>query len=283
LKDMTHAKSPIKKVELGQFVDRHTMRFVREYPHPIERVWSALTDPAQMKIWWMPCSLLETHAGGRYVLESPLGNAKFEGRIKECEPPRLIDFSGVTRFELSPHEGGCRLVLTLKRWPMGWNPVSLAGFHAWLDHLRLHLDGFDYDQIMELARVWQSVYAGYAYLIQLNLADGAKVIHRVHFAEGDGNLRDSMKPVLDEVVRLLGQNPSLNLQIDGFCDDPCSYEDSFRLADARVKSVADYLCAAGIARSRFFQGASGNTHMIVPSDAEEGRAFNRRVELRPTW
>jgi len=283
LKTSTLKKSPIKKVELGQFVDRDTMRFVREYPYPIERVWSALTDPAQMKIWWMPCALLETRTGGKYVLLSPLGNTKFEGRLKECTPPRVIDFSGVTRFELSELESGCRLVLTLKRWPNGWNPVSLAGFHAWLDHLLLHLEGFGYDDIMDLARVWQPTYPAYEYLIHLNLADGAKVIHRVHFAENDSALGDSMKPVLDEITRVLKENPSLNLQIDGFCDDPCSFDESFKLSDARVKAVADYLSANGIARSRFFEGSSGNTHMMVPSDAPEGRAFNRRVELRPAW
>ena len=280
---MTHAKSPIKKVELGQFIDRDTMRFVREYPHPIERVWSALTDPAQMAVWWMPCSMLEMRAGGKYVLHSPLGNAKFEGRIKECDPPRLIDFSGVTRFELSAHEGGCRLVLTLKRWPNGWNPVSLAGFHGWLDQLRLHLDGFSRKQIDDLVNGWPQIFPGYEYLIQLNRADGAKVVHRVHFAENETALRDSMKPVLDEVAQLLTRKPSLNLQIDGFCDDACSYEDSFKLADARVKTVSEYLHIAGIAPTRFFSGSSGNTHRLVPSDAEEGRAFNRRVELRPTW
>ena len=121
--------SPIRKVELGQFLDRNTMRLVREYPHPIDRVWSALTDPEQISVWWMPCSKLEACTGGKYVLVSPLGNQTFEGRIEQCDPPRLIDFSGVTRFQLFEHAGGCRLELTLKRWPIGWNPVSLAGFH----------------------------------------------------------------------------------------------------------------------------------------------------------
>ena len=37
--------SALNKLELGQFVDRDTMRFVRDYPHPIERVWAALTVP----------------------------------------------------------------------------------------------------------------------------------------------------------------------------------------------------------------------------------------------
>jgi hypothetical protein len=87
----------------------------------------------------MPCSKLEARTGGKYVLVSPLGNRTYEGRIEECDPPRLIDFSGVTRFELFERDGGCRLKLILKRWPNGWNPVSLAGFHGWLDQLRLHL------------------------------------------------------------------------------------------------------------------------------------------------
>ena len=63
----------------------------------------------------MPCSKLEARTGGKYVLASPLGNATFEGRIVECDPPRLINFSGVTRFELFETDEGCRLELTLKR------------------------------------------------------------------------------------------------------------------------------------------------------------------------
>jgi outer membrane protein OmpA-like peptidoglycan-associated protein len=92
-----------------------------------------------------------------------------------------------------------------------------------------------------------------------------------------------MNPVLEQVVQLLAESPALNLQIDRFCDDSCSYEESFKLADTRVKAVSDYLSARGIGPKRFFCGSSGNTHMAVPSASEEGRAFNRRVELRPTY
>jgi len=277
------SKNSLKKVELGQFIDRDTMRFVREYPHPVERVWAALTDPAQMSIWWMPCSRLEARAGGAYEMHSPLGNTSFKGRIHECEPPRMIDFSGVTRFELYANEGGCRVVLTLKRWPNGWNPVSLAGFHGWLDQLRLHLEGFSRDQLNEMVDSWSHVYPGYEYLIQLNLADGAKAIHRVHFQVGTATLRDSMKPVLDEVVQLMHQTPTLNLQVDGFCDDPCSFEESITLSMGRATAVSKYLREKGISSERLFVSSAGNSHCVVPSDAEEGRAFNRRVELRPTY
>lgn len=276
--------SALNKLELGQFVDRDTMRFVRDYPHPIERVWAALTVPEQVSVWWMPCSSLELRAGGTYVLNSSLGNAIFKGKIKECQPPRLIDFSGVTRFELFEHEGGCRMVLTLKRWPTGWNPVSIAGFHGWLEQLGLHLEGFDYERINQLVYVWPYVFSAYEYLIRQNVADGAKVIHRVHFRVNDASLRDEMKPVLHQVTDLLRKTPNLQVQLDGFCDDPgSSFEESLKLGKARADAVAEFLREAGIAADRLIVSSAGSSHQVVPNDCEEGRAFNRRVELRPTY
>lgn len=56
-----------KLAALGEFVDRDTMRFVREYPHPVERVWAALVTPEQISVWWMVCETLEAREGGRYV------------------------------------------------------------------------------------------------------------------------------------------------------------------------------------------------------------------------
>lgn len=181
------------------------------------------------------------------------------------------------------HEGGCRLVLTLNRWPNGWNPVSLAGFHGWLEQLRFHLAGHRKEQIDKLVSPWACVFPAYEFLISLNVADGAKVLHRVHFESGSSKLRDNMKPVLEEVVALLREKPDLQIQADGFCDDPCSLEESLTLAKARAEAVSRYLRDAGVSQERMILGAAGNHHQIVPSDSEEGRAFNRRVELRPIY
>jgi len=30
------------------------VHFVRRLPHPVERVWQALTDPAELRRWWAP-------------------------------------------------------------------------------------------------------------------------------------------------------------------------------------------------------------------------------------
>ena len=39
--------------DLARFIDRWTMEYVRTYPHPIERVWKAVSDPAEVAIWFI--------------------------------------------------------------------------------------------------------------------------------------------------------------------------------------------------------------------------------------
>jgi hypothetical protein len=41
----TPTVGPIRKVELGQFLDRNTMRFVRQYPHPLSAYGLRLPIP----------------------------------------------------------------------------------------------------------------------------------------------------------------------------------------------------------------------------------------------
>ena len=51
---------------LGRFLDRRTLEFVRVYPHPIERVWRAITDPAELARWFIPTTKWELQEGGAY-------------------------------------------------------------------------------------------------------------------------------------------------------------------------------------------------------------------------
>ncbi len=79
----------IKQVELAEFVDRDTVRFVPNYPHPVSRVWATLTQPEQIRVWWVPFTTLEMCNGGRYAIETPSGNS-FTGTLTEFDPPKVI-------------------------------------------------------------------------------------------------------------------------------------------------------------------------------------------------
>jgi uncharacterized protein YndB with AHSA1/START domain len=74
------------------------VRFVRRLPHPVDRVWQALTDPAELHKWWGDAHLDLTD-GGRFTLRwlntDDQGNAAtLDGTISKLEPPRFLEISG---------------------------------------------------------------------------------------------------------------------------------------------------------------------------------------------
>ena len=272
----------IRTLDLGQFTDNDTVRFVRDYPHSVDDVWGALTEPDRMKTWWVIFTTLELKEGGRYEIGAPGGN-HFRGRLTEFEHRRLINFSGVTRFELAPTAGGCRMTVTVKRWANGWSPLQLAGFHCQFEQLGLHLEGRTAEEIEKRVQTWRHVFPAYEWLVRENVTDGAAVFDRVHFAANEAHLSDGAVPTLDRLASKLAERPELKLELAGHCDDPCSDDEAARLAASRIDAVAAYLSGAGVAAERLLRLGGGNFHRWVPSDTEEGRAFNRRVELRLTY
>jgi hypothetical protein len=74
----------MSNADLARFIDRYMMEFVRIYPHPIERVWKAITDPAELAQWFIAPSPWELRTGGRYRFD----NDDFSGVVLAYEPPR---------------------------------------------------------------------------------------------------------------------------------------------------------------------------------------------------
>jgi hypothetical protein len=266
---------------LGGFIDRHTMRFVRDYPHPPALVWAALTDPAQLGVWLWPCKSFEAKLGGIGVFDP---GREFSIRVTEFEPQRLLNLGGLYRFELAAEVGGCRLTVDLKRPPDGWSPMGLAGFHGWLGRLSRLLAGAPQDETEAWASgVWNAVFHHCEWELRRFVAGGAKVIWRVHFAETDPGLTAEASAQLDQLAHLL-IDQELAVTIDGFGDDPCDEAESLRLCAARVRAASAHLRAAGVAKDRINVGfVLGNYHYLVERDGEAGRAFNRRIELRPVY
>jgi uncharacterized protein YndB with AHSA1/START domain len=145
--------------ELATFDDRWTMRHVRVYPHPIERVWEAVSTAEHLDAWMMPKWEVERRVGGRYSCTFG-GNVASEGVIIEFDPPRVIDYDGM-RFELEPVAEGTRLTFIqsfdpgsrnepVEDQPGGdlpggpdtpWRTGFVAGFHGALDNLGAWLAG----------------------------------------------------------------------------------------------------------------------------------------------
>ncbi|HLY79999.1 MAG TPA: OmpA family protein [Caulobacteraceae bacterium] len=280
----TQGGAPVRypgDLSLGGFIDRDTMRFVRDYPHPPALVWAALTDPAQLGKWLWPCKSFEARLGGVGVFDP---GREFQVRVTEFEPQRLLNLGGLFRFELAAQGPGCRLTVDLKRPPEGWSPMGLAGFHGWLGRLTRLLAGAPQDEVEAWASgIWNSVFHHCEWELRRFVSSGEPVIWRVHFAENDERLTPEAEAQLDRLAGLL-LDRDLAVTIDGFGDDPCGEAESLSLCAARVRAASARLQAAGVAKGRINVAfVLGNYHYLVERDAEAGRAFNRRIELRPVY
>ena len=123
------------------------MVFRRRLGHSHDRVWAAITDPAE-RANWVPGMRFEPVPHGRFDIwfgDACEGPAHVSGRIAACEPPRLLEL-GSMRFELMPAAEGCLLEFSDVLWfdesrsRFDFANAVLAGWHRFLDTLAIWLD-----------------------------------------------------------------------------------------------------------------------------------------------
>ena len=111
-------------------------------------------------------------------------------------------------------------------------------------------------------------------------AGNSIVLRNVFYAYNSWELMDQSRIELDRVVRLMNENPSLTVEIGGHTDNTGTYEYNLGLSDKRAASVTDYLASRGISPSRMKAKGYGLTQPLATNETEEGRAVNRRTELK---
>ncbi len=93
-------------------------------------------------------------------------------------------------------------------------------------------------------------------------------------------IRAAAYPLLDEVTSILMKNPAMEVEVQGHTDNTGSAEYNQWLSEKRAQRVKDYLVSKGIDPSRLEAKGYGLTQPVASNATEEGRAQNRRVELK---
>jgi hypothetical protein len=106
------------------------------------------------------------------------------------------------------------------------------------------------------------------------------VLRNVFFETDDFQLKPESKTELDKVVTLLRNNPELRVEISGHTDNQGGEEYNQELSEKRAASVVEYLIAEGIEDDRLVAKGYGFNVPIDTNETAEGRANNRRTELK---
>ena len=101
----------------------------------------------------------------------------------------------------------------------------------------------------------------------------------INFDTAKATLRPDAKPVIDQIIALMRENPTLRIQIEGHTDNAGTAASNKTLSEARARTVLNALVAGGIPAARMTAAGFGQERPIAPNSDDAGRTKNRRVEL----
>ncbi len=102
----------------------------------------------------------------------------------------------------------------------------------------------------------------------------------VTFATGSANLDPAFRTTLDKVAATLTEYEKTYVDVLGHTDSTGSDAFNQTLSEQRSTSVASYLTQKGVQSARLATKGYGESQPRATNTTEEGRAANRRVEIR---
>jgi outer membrane protein OmpA-like peptidoglycan-associated protein len=141
-------------------------------------------------------------------------------------------------------------------------------------------DGRNYELvIVESKPMEQEVTADAAALSQSIASTGKAAVYGIYFDTGKSIIKPESTPTIDEITKLLKQNPKLALYVVGHTDNAGTLEFNLKLSADRADAVVKALIGRGIESSRLKAAGVGPYSPEASNKTEEGKAKNRRVEL----
>jgi outer membrane protein OmpA-like peptidoglycan-associated protein len=111
-------------------------------------------------------------------------------------------------------------------------------------------------------------------------------VENVYYDFNKASLQETSYPSLDDLVRLLNENPTMQIELSAHTDSKGTDEYNNKLSEARAQAVVDYLISKGIAKERLIAKGYGESLPVAPNtnadgtDNPEGRQLNRRTEFK---
>jgi len=157
--------------------------------------------------------------------------------------------------------------------------IQKSGATTWV-HAEAFNDGRNYELvIVESKPMDQEVTVDAAALSQSIAATGKAAVYGIYFDTNKSEIKPESGPAIDEITKLLRQQPGLRLYVVGHTDNTGTLEANLKLSSDRAEAVVKALVSRGIEAARLKPAGVGPYSPVSTNKTDEGKAKNRRVEL----
>jgi outer membrane protein OmpA-like peptidoglycan-associated protein len=101
----------------------------------------------------------------------------------------------------------------------------------------------------------------------------------INFDTDKAVIKPESQPVIDQIIALLQESPSLKVSIEGHTDNTGTPQHNKTLSEQRAQSVLNAVVKGGIGKERLSSRGWGQDKPMADNRTEEGKAKNRRVEI----
>ncbi|MFF4778429.1 SRPBCC domain-containing protein [Microtetraspora fusca] len=160
---------------------RPALRFERTLAYPVERVWRAVSAPAELERWF-PAATDWTPAAGE-TFEA----AGATGEVTEVDPPHRLAWTYADQlysFELAAQGDGCRLIFTHVIDDRDLAAQTATGWETYLSRLQPHLAG-KYLSEEEAHEPWEEIHERYAERFGVDPTPGRRFAAALRGDNGD--------------------------------------------------------------------------------------------------
>jgi len=182
--------------------------------------------------------------------------------VYETLPDGKVAGNGIS----NPSDGSFKMVL-----PYDKNYLIRAN----ADHFFAISENLNLDSLIKVG--YKEIHKD-LYLVPIEVGQVVR-LNNVYFDFDKWNLRPESFVELDRVVKMLVENPAIEIEMSAHTDSRGSDDYNFKLSDNRAKSVVEYILSKGIAINRIVSKGYGETKPVAPNDTDENRQLNRRVEF----
>lgn len=155
------------------------------------------------------------------------------------------------------------IVTDVASWSMSVDRIN----KSLLNGMRLELNVVPIENSVQFDRLCENLFA--------------KVLHdgSVEFANSKTELGTGSLNLLDQIVEIATDCPTLSISVTGHTDDTGNKSTNRRLSKGRAESVVRYLIERGIASQRLSANGAGSATPLASNDNAAGRRFNRQIEF----